>query len=626
MKCVRTMVIGVVLLASGPAWCRAPAGGAEPGTTAAERPAAATAAPGTAADTGPATAETATAPATTGREVDTTAPSIEGREVVDTTTSQRRLHEFRRTAMMPQIFVHQWRYGEPPIPMPDSRSADQAVAQMTLAEAIQAALQHNPGIAAQRLTPLRTVEDVNNTEAAFDPDFIVDVNKDRREAPNASALSSTRINVTEDVNWNVTLKKLLRSGANFEVDFTNNRLVSNATFQGLRPQYKPELVFSLNQPLLRNFGLNFAYLLVTVAGINSEQAAYTYRAQLANFVKSVVQAYWNVVNARETLVVRRKSLALAQQTLHENEERVRVGLLAPVSVTEARSQEATRESDVIVAEGAVEVAEQTLQQTVYLHHDDTFVPRRIDPAEPLRVEPVQVNVAHALEIALERRPEVVAQNLDLRAKNLTARVRENQLLPRVDAITSFGLNGLSGNQVPVRLNNGTITTSPFGGSYGKALDRLTSTDFYSYGAGVEIEVPLGNAAAKAQYSQAQIDVASSELNRRQLLSNVTLEVQKAVTDVVTNVKRLRATHLATELAEQNLRDQTRRLEVGMATTKDILDFQDQLTTARGNEVQAQTDYNVSLAELERSKGTLLDQYSVVVEVPGKRFVPWWAKF
>ena len=139
-------------------------------------------------------------------------------------------------------------------------------------------------------------------------------------------------------------------------------------------------------------------------------------------------------------------------------------------------------------------------------------------------------------------------------------------------------------------------------------------------------MPLGNAAAKAQYSQAQIDVASSELNRRQLLSNVTLEVQKAVTDVVTNVKRLRATHLATELAEQNLRDQTRRLEVGMATTKDILDIQDQLTTARGNEVQAQTDYNVSLAELERSKGTLLDQYSVVVEVPGKRFVPWWAKF
>jgi len=496
---------------------------------------------------------------------------------------------------------------------------------LTLAEAIHTALEHNPGVAAQRLTPIRAVEDVRLQEAAFDPDFVIDVNKDRTESPNSSALSGVRVNVTEDVNWDVTFKKLLRTGANFEIDFTNNRLVSNARFQGLVPQYKPGLLFSLNQPLLRNFGSNFAYLLVKLSGIASEQAQFNYRVQLANFVKSVVEAYWNVVNARQTLIVRRQSLALAQQTSRENNERVRVGLLAPVAVTEARSQEAAREADVIVAENAVEVAERTLRQTVYFQSADAFVPRRIDPVEPLRTDPVQVNGEQALAVALDRRPEILAQNLDLESRNLNARIRENQVLPRFDLVTSFGLNGLSGNPVTV-LVNGVPTQTPFTGSYGKALDRLTSTDFYSYSAGVELEIPLGNASAKAQYAQAQIDVASSELNRRQLLSTVTLEVQKAVGDVITNVKRLRATHLATELAEQNLRDQQRRLEVGMATTKDILDFQNQLTTARGNEVQAQTDYNVSLAELARSQGTLLDQYSVVVEVPGQRFVPWWARF
>ena len=96
--------------------------------------------------------------------------------------------------------------------------------------------------------------------------------------------------------------------------------------------------------------------------------------------------------------------------------------------------------------------------------------------------------------------------------------------------------------------------------------------------------------------------------------------------MLTNIKRIQTTRLARELAEDNLRDQQKRLDVGMATTKDILDFQDQLTTARGNEVQAATDYNVSLAELARAQGTILDEYSVVVEVPGERFTPWWAKF
>ena len=141
-----------------------------------------------------------------------------------------------------------------------------------------------------------------------------------------------------------------------------------------------------------------------------------------------------------------------------------------------------------------------------------------------------------------------------------------------------------------------------------------------------MEIPIGNAAAKSEYAKAKIDVSQSELNRRQLFSDISLEVSTAVNDVVANIKRIQSSRVARELAEENLRNQQKRLEVGIATTKDVLDFQDDLTQARGVELRAATDYNISLAELARAQGTLLDQYSVVVEVPGKRFVPWWARF
>ncbi len=391
------------------------------------------------------------------------------------------------------------------------------------------------------------------------------------------------------------------------------------------PQYRPELVFSLTQPLLRNFGINFAYLLVDITTLTSEAARYTYRSQLADFVKQVIEAYWAVVFARENLVVQRQSLDLARQTLRENGERVRVGLLAPVAVKEAESEAASREEQVIVAENALDIAQYTLRKLVYLHEGDTFVPRRIEPVEQPRTSPVRVEAEQALKTALDNRPEIFAQNLDVRSKNLTARVRENQLLPRLDFVGNVGLNGLSGDAVTV-LVDGQPAQTPFDGPYAEALDRLSSKEFYSYLAGVEVEIPLGNAAAKADYAQAKIDVAQSELNRRELLANITLEVAKAVNDVVTNMKRIESARVARELAEENLRNQQKRLQVGMATTKDILDFQDQLTSARGIEVQAATDYNVSLAELARAQGTLLDQYSVVIEVPGERFVPWWARF
>lgn len=557
-----------------------------------------------------------------------TSPPVEaeaGTAVVDTEGSARREAEFRRTPLLPQVFIHQWRYREPALVMPDSRSAEREVARLTLAEAVHEALDHNPGVASQRLTPLRQREEIRKAEAIFDPVFSLTFNKDRREAPNSSALAAVRVNVTTNVNGDVALKKKLRTGADFAIDFTNNRLVSNAAFQGLVPQYRPELVFSLTQPLLRNFGANFAYLLVDITSITSEAARYTYRAQLADFVKRVIEAYWTVVFARENLAVQRQSLELARQTLRDNRERVRVGLLAPVAVKEAESEAAAREEQVIVAENALDVAERTLRQFVYLRRGDTFVPQQIEPIEEPRTTRVAVDADAALTTALAQRPEVTAQNLDVRSKNLTARVRENQLLPRLDFVGNVGLNGLGGDAVPTQFAGQTVQSS-FSGSYGRALDRLTTGDFYSYKAGVELEIPLGNAAAKADYAQAKIDASQAELNRRQLLSDVTLEVGKAVNDVVTNMKRIESARVARELAEENLRNQQKRLAVGMATTKDILDFQDKLTSARGTEVQAATDYNVSLAELARAEGTLLDKYSVVIEVPGERFVPWWARF
>lgn len=550
-----------------------------------------------------------------------------GRAIIDTETSAAREAEFEESPHLPEVFAHQWVYRGPAITTPDASHDETETARLTVAEAVHQALLHNPGVAAQRLTPLRQRQDVRSAEAIFDPVLTGAVNKDRRKAPNSSALAGVQVNVQENFNANLGFAKTLRSGGDFRIDFTNNRFVSNARFQGLIPQYEPQLLFSLNQPLLRNFGLNFAYLLVDVTKLQSEAAAWTYRAQLADFVKRVIAAYWVVVFTRQNLEVQQQSLALAQQTLRENNERVRVGLLAPVAVKEAESQAAAREQQVIVANNQLDNALRLLRQIVYLQKGHSFIPRPIEPIDQPRTTPVTVDANAALNLALEQRPEVHAQTLDLQSKQVTARVRENQLLPRVDFVGNIGLSGLSGDAVTVvDPSTGQQVQTPFDGPYGDALDRLTSRRFYSYLAGVEVEIPIGNAAAKSEYAKAKIDVSQSELNRRQLFSDISLEISTAVNDVVANIKRIQASRVARELAEENLRNQQKRLEVGIATTKDVLDFQDDLTQARGVELQAATDYNISLAELARAQGTILDEYSVVVEIPGRRFTPWWARF
>src|SRR5262249_44473903 len=155
------------------------------------------------------------------------------------------------------------------------------------------------------------------------------------------------------------------TGTRFSVDSLNDRLDNNSAFNQLRPQYHPQVGFSLVQPLLRGFGWDFSYLVVRVAEETAEAALYQYEATLADFVEQVIEAYWGVVRARENLGVQRESKALADRTVDENQARVRVGLLPPVATLEAQADAMARAEQVIIADNALRVARQQLAQLAY---------------------------------------------------------------------------------------------------------------------------------------------------------------------------------------------------------------------------------------------------------------------
>jgi outer membrane protein len=542
------------------------------------------------------------------------------------------------------VLMHQWQPGIPDSPAlhvdrPITR--DDQVEQVTLKQAIGIALQNNPGIAAQRLEPERIGTGILQTQAQFDPALAGSLAYNRSVTPNASSLSGTTTSVIEDRSANAHLYKTFRSGTAVTIDFLNDRLDNNATFNALRPQYVPQLNFSLVQPLLRNFGWDFSYLVVRVAEQTADAAVYSYEAQLSDFVQAVIIAYWAVVGTRENLEVQRESKALADRTVEENQARVRVGLLPPVAVLEAQADAASREEQVIVAENRLVIARQHLAQLAYYRPRDTFVPRTLEPTDQAMPEDLKVNLDEAIAVAIDERPEIQASARNVRAQQLNERVAENGLLPKLDLIGSYGVNGLSGtdgrqfpssrdipgfNCTPVGEGFVCRSVSPFAGPRGDAYERLTSNDFNTYAVGLQFQMPLSNALARSQYTQSHIALSQAELNHRDLLSRVTLDVRQAASDVQTTRQRIDTSRIARELAVENLRNQEKRHEVGMATTKDLLDFQSQLTSARAAEVQAKIDHAISVAGWKHAQGRLLQAFQIVVEGPGHHVPPWFARF
>ncbi len=556
------------------------------------------------------------------------------------------------------VLPEQWQNDVPPsealeVPRPVTRDID--TQRVTLQEAIGLALENNPSVAARRLEPVRVEQDVLETQSRFDPIFGTDLLYDQLSTPNPSALAGTRTSRINTRAADVNLRKLFRTGTQFALDYNWTRLDNNARFFQLRPQYTPEVGFSLVQPLLRDFGWDFSYLVVRVAERTAEASLYQYEAQLADFVKQVIDAYFAVMGARANLQVFREAEELANRTVEENRARVKVGLLPPVAILEAQADASARRDDVIRAENLLEVTRQRLAQICFYRPDGTFVPRSLEPVEYEGVEEVAVDVEGTLDAALDRRPEILASVKGVQARQLNERIASNALLPRLDVVGGYGLNGLSGTARRTNVPGGELfisprdvpgqrcrflgtdadawicetpqtPPSPFAGNKTDAFDRMFSGDFQSYNFGVQLEVPLDNAAAKARHTRSRIEVSQSELNHRELLSQVTLEVRESVADVQSSRQRIEASRVARELAEENLRSQQKRFEVGMATTKDLLDFQQRLTSARAAEVQANFDYAISVAAWRRAQGTLLERYHVVLEHPKLKPAPWFAKF
>jgi len=528
-----------------------------------------------------------------------------------------------------QVLSAQYELPTSPPPHPWVSGLGRAPVQLTIRDAVLTAVQNNPAVIAESLNPLAQESGILEAQAQFDPIFGADLGFGRNAAPVSNVLNAGSSNIrvsTTNANWDFKLSKFLRSGAGLSLEWNNSRNTNDALLGGLgvpfqlfNPQFQPRLLASLNQPLLRGFGLYFTSLRIRVAETATEASIERYRAAVSNFIRSVIASYWAVVGLEERLEILKGSLDLAEKTVRDNRTRVDVGVLPPVAVLESEAEAARRREDVIVATNDLSQARLRLRELVYLPGENPFIPRAIEPIDRPTSERVEVQVEEALRIAMEHRPEIQAAKLQIQGSELNTALTKNAVLPKLDLFGNIGLNGLSGT-------NDTPAVEPFQGGYRSSLETLVDGRFYSYQAGVRIEIPIGNAQARSQATRARVQEQQSHSQYRKTVSDVSLEVGNAISDMLSDRERIETTRVAHELSEQNLRNQTKRYEVGMVTTTDLLKFQNDLAAAHVAHIQALIEYNISRAEFDRAQGTLLSRFNVSIAPRGETQTPWWATF
>src|SRR5271167_1857211 len=354
---------------------------------------------------------------------------------------------------LPRIFAHQWSPTTEVVP--DNviserymHSEDPNARGLTLKEAIYIAIQNNPSLKASQLDPIASMETVRESNGTFDPNLTAQGDIEKSVVPVTSALQTAGATsfVQKFYDWNFGLNKVSAiTNGTFGVTFNNDRASSNSTFSGVNPDYAPTLALSLSQPLLQNFGWDFATINVQIAESGQKQAQWTYGQALQDFVQKIGGDYWNVVLSEENLDVARAALKFNLDLVRQNAISLKVGTLAPIDLQEAQSAAATSEANVYTAEANLKNSRTQLRQDVMLNPYGTFLPEEIQPlTRPNPQEQVGVDEEKALELAVQYVPSLGSMREAIRDALLQVKFSENQVLPQLNLGAQFGLTSTAG--------------------------------------------------------------------------------------------------------------------------------------------------------------------------------------
>ena len=354
---------------------------------------------------------------------------------------------------LPRIFAHQWTLTNEI--SPDNviserylRSEDPNARGLTLKEAIYIAMQNNPALKAAELDPVASMETVREANGTFDPNLTAQGDVQKSVVPVTSPFQTGGGDsyVQKFYDWNFGLNKVSAvTNGTWGVTFNNDRSLSNSSFSGVNPAYAPTLALSVSQPLLQNFGWEFATINVRIAESGQKQAQWTYGQALQDFVQKIGGDYWNVVLSEENLEVARAALRFNLDLVRQNAISVKVGTLAPIDLQEAQSAAATSEANVYTAEANLKNSRTQLRQDVMLNPYGTFLPEEIQPlTRPNPQERVVVDEERALELAVQYVPSLGSMREAIRDALLQVKFSENQVLPQLNIGAQFGLTSTAG--------------------------------------------------------------------------------------------------------------------------------------------------------------------------------------
>src|SRR3989442_1872841 len=297
---------------------------------------------------------------------------------------------------------------------PAETNSPPEIRKMSLADCIQATLEKNLDLRIARLTVPEALADLQGAYSGYDPTFSASGEHDFNLSGggyNSTISAFTPATSTDQNSLSSSLKGSTPWGLSYTVQ---GNLSEQHGTKGSSPfdSSRGSASIQMSQHLLKDFWIDSTRLTIRV---NKNRVKYTelgLKQTIMNMVSTVEQAYYDLIAARENVIVQEKAVELAKQLVVENTKRVEVGALAPLEEKQAESQAATSEADLIAARTTLATQENSFK---HLLTDDyvAWAEIALQPTASLTAPRTFFDRQLSWSKGLDQRPDLRQARLDL---------------------------------------------------------------------------------------------------------------------------------------------------------------------------------------------------------------------
>jgi outer membrane protein len=518
----------------------------------------------------------------------------------------------------------------PPLPLSPIEKAerDGTALRVSLEDITKLALQYNLDIAIQDTYEQTNQEKIKQTFGSYDPKLTAQLGLNSSKSANTSQydLSAERFRQSDYAQWNFSFTQPVKTGGTLTAQWNSRRTENNSNSAVFNPSYNSSLSIQFSQPLWRNLKIDSNRSQIKIANLDFETSDSQFKQKVTDTIANIQTNYWDLVAAIRNYEIRRNSVELAQINLRDNRKKVEVGTLAPIEVTDAEANVASREVDLIGAEETILRAENTLRSLISSDRNSAIWSQVIVPTDEPDFEEYKVNVSTAIETALKNRPELEQARISLRKLDIQRRLNENNRKWQFDLTAQYGSSGTAGPQ-GCQKNQYTgecelydpvtglpsltgepryLTPDALVGGLGASYKTMFTEGFTNWQVAFQVEIPLRNRSLDAQIAQQNIQKRRELMQIRQTEQTVQVDVRNAIQALETNRKQVETAEVARKLAEDRLRGEEKRFNAGLSQNYLVLQRQNEVSTAQYQELQALIRYKQAIITLQKAMYTLIE--------------------